>query len=725
MKWSNIKVIIKDDIRVVTHNLFALIIAIGICILPALYAWFNIYSNWDPYGNTGNLDLAAISTDKGYVDEDGVYRNVGKEVIDDLKTSDAVRWHFVDSPEEAKEGVEAGDYYAAVVINEDFTYNMYNVFTENVDKPQMIFYQNQKKNPVANKISDTVVEKIQTKINQKFVKVMTTAVFKDVSEMSDDIEEEGGIDGLIQKMQKVNDDIAGYQKTINGIIQGNAVLKAAINSASSDSKKIEQKSYESADALERSKDSLVTTQDTLNDFSNQVNIVVWTVEGSLTDISNRLNEAVILNDMKSIDNSVTMSKDDIRIIKTDLNALRVALREAVQGGGLKPSEIIEAEATIITLDNLEKRVDKVDAIIDSIQVDNVGKGIIDKTEKDEQKIKTKVDECNAEIMDTQGTINAELIPQINDTMRNLELVLDDASTLMRQVGSTINGVGNVFSSLNTAVNAGNVSLQKTSDAIGEINKRLGKIIDKVNKAANNEKVQVLLDTLKGDPDLYGEFFSEPVEIETVEVYPVENYGSAVAPFYTILAIWVGAIILAAIVKPIPKRNEYASMSQIDVFFGRYATFFILGQLQALITVVGDFVILGVQCLHPFLFYFAAAFTSLTFTLLIYALVVAFADVGKAIAVVILVIQIAGSSGTYPIELLPEFFQNVYLFFPFPYAINALRECVAGLYEMDYVIYLLKLSIFIVLALVIGIWIRRPFDSIKRYMEKRMEDTKVM
>lgn len=167
------------------------------------------------------------------------------------------------------------------------------------------------------------------------------------------------------------------------------------------------------------------------------------------------------------------------------------------------------------------------------------------------------------------------------------------------------------------------------------------------------------------------------------------------------------------------------MSQIDVFFGRYATFFILGQLQALITVVGDFVILGVQCLHPFLFYFAAAFTSLTFTLLIYALVVAFADVGKAIAVVILVIQIAGSSGTYPIELLPEFFQNVYLFFPFPYAINALRECVAGLYEMDYVIYLLKLSIFIVLALVIGIWIRRPFDSIKRYMEKRMEDTKVM
>ena len=154
-------------------------------------------------------------------------------------------------------------------------------------------------------------------------------------------------------------------------------------------------------------------------------------------------------------------------------------------------------------------------------------------------------------------------------------------------------------------------------------------------------------------------------------------------------------------------------------------YFIIGQIQALITVIGDLAFFKVQCLHPFLFYFASAFTSLTFTLLIYALVEAFGDVGKAISVVILVIQIAGSSGTYPIELLPEFFRNVYLFFPFPYAINALRECVGGLYEMDYLVYLLELSIFIILALVIGVWIRKPFKSLKKYMNKRMEDTEVL
>ena len=719
---NNIKRIIKDDLLSVSRNLFALIVAIGVCILPALYAWFNIYSNWDPYGNTANLDLAAVSLDKGYMDEEGVYRNVGDEVIADARVSDSVRWHILTSPEEAREGVEAGEYYAAIVINEDFTYNMYNVFTEDVSKPQLVFYENQKKNPVATKISDTVVGKIQDKINQKFVKVMTTEVFKDVNELGDDIEEEGGIDALVQKMERINSMIEGYRQTIDGIIQGNAVLNAAIYSASEDSKVMMDKSYQSADALARTRDSLSATQDTLNDFSNQTNLCVWTIQSSLDNISNRLNQATLLNDMKSINSVVKESRSDISLIKTDLNALQEALQKAVTGDSLTPEQQLEALEAIATVKTLSDSTDKIDNLMGKLESTSIGDGIIKRTEKEEASIRSKVDECRSEINDAQGRINSQLIPELRNTIDNLEIVLSDASTLMRQMGSTLSGMGNVFSSLQTAVNAGNISLSKTADAIIEVNKRLDKIIDKVNKAANNEKVQVLLDTLKGDPELYGEFFSK---LESVNVYPVDFYGSAVAPFYTILAIWVGAIILAAIVKPVPAKEKYFYMKETEIFFGRYGMFFIMGQIQTLIIVLGDLTFLGVQCLHPILFYIASAFTSMVFSLLIYALVVAFADVGKAIAVVILVLQIAGSSGTYPIELLPEFFKNVYLFFPFPYAINALRECVAGMYEADYVIYLLELSIFLILALVIGIWIRRPFDPLKHFMERRMEDTEVM
>ena len=721
---NNIKRIFKDDIRKVTHNLFALVVALGICILPALYAWFNIYSNWDPYGNTGNLDLAAVSLDKGYFDEDE-YINVGADVIDDLRTSDSIRWHFVDTPEEARAGVESGEYYAAIVINSDFTYKMYNVFTEKVDKPQIIFYENQKKNPIATKISDTVVEKIQTKIDSKFVKVITTEVFKDINKIYDDVEEEGGIDGFVDRLQRISDELTGYQNIISTVIAGNAVLTAAINSSQSDTNNMAEKAAKSADALERSNDSLHTTQDTLEDYQTQVNLVVATIQGSLNNISNRMTEQTVLNDMKAINGSIDATKKDVKIIRNDLDALEEALQEFIDAEDVPSADTQNAEQAIATIQQIDKAVDKMEDLINKMQMEDVGSAIIADTEAREAEIKTKVQELQLEIMSAQITINGSLVPQLRDTIDNLEIVLTDATILMRQMSSTMTGMNRVFNSLSTAVNAGNTSLSKTNDAIAEVNKRLIKVIDKVKKASENETVKVLLDTFNGDPEIYGEFFSEPVTIQSTAVFPVENYGSAVAPFYTVLSLWVGAIIFAAIVKVIPDKRQYFYMKDTELFFGRYLLYFTLGQIQTLITVIGDIAVLGVQCVHPFMFYFACAFTSMTFTLLIYSLVVAFSDVGKAVAVVILVIQIAGSSGTYPIELLPDFFQSVYLFFPFPYAIDALRECVGGLYEMDYLIYLLKLSLFIVLALAIGIWIRKPFHNLKNYFEMRMENTKML
>ena len=107
-------------------------------------------------------------------------------------------------------------------------------------------------------------------------------------------------------------------------------------------------------------------------------------------------------------------------------------------------------------------------------------------------------------------------------------------------------------------------------------------------------MEALVDTLTGNPDLYGEFFSEPVVIDTVTVYPVENYGSAVAPFYTTLSIWVGATILVAIVKTRVNKKKYPEAKPHELFFGRGMFFLFMGQVQTLITVLGDILILKIQ-----------------------------------------------------------------------------------------------------------------------------------
>ena len=269
------------------------------------------------------------------------------------------------------------------------------------------------------------------------------------------------------------------------------------------------------------------------------------------------------------------------------------------------------------------------------------------------------------------------------------------------------------------------SLVQIQAVIRSVSSELTDITDKLDAAGEDEKVDVLMDILEGDPETYGEFFAQPVSIETEAVYEVKNYGSAVAPFYTVLALWVGALLLVSLIKVKADPTRLDNPKHHELFLGRYLLFFVLGQVQAAVVVLGDIFLLKCQILYPGLFWFAASVTSFTFSMLIYALTIAFGDMGKALAVVIVVIQIAGSSGTYPIEILPDFYQKVYIFFPFPYAINALRETVGGMYGSTFEKSLSELLIFAVAGLMIGLVIRIPFIKLNHFMEKRMEDTKMM
>lgn len=711
---KTIKKIFFTDVKNLAKNLFALIIAIGVCFLPALYAWFNIYSNWDPYGNTGNLQLAAVNLDQGYTDENGEFKNTGEDIMDELAGNDKVDWQFVDSADEAIEGVESGKYYAALVVQNNFTYNMYNMFVNTTEEPTLIFYQNQKKNPVANKISDTIVTTVQSNINEEFVKVMTKTIFEDVNDMYDDIEEEGGVDAFIDKLDNLNNNLIDYQKTIDDVIKGNAVLSSNIANATNDVEDFEGRTKNSAGSLSEAGSSLQQSQNTLNAYKDQMNLTIDTMLTMLNTMENQLKQAQLSGDIDQMANVCEQTLKDTNQLNKDITAISQSIADQNNN-----------QNVVDTLQQLSDSVEALQKILEKANIDGKYDNVSQQIKDAEAAMISDIDKAIANITSTRNTINNQLVPQINTCVDNLEDVIGNASTIMNNMSGVLNSMGNVFGSLQTTLSTSDKSLEKTKEALSKISDKLTKAIDKARSVQEDERVEALVDTLTGDPDMYGEFFSEPVEIESVAVYPIENYGSAVAPFYTVLSVWVGVIIMAAIIKVKVTKSKYPDATPTQLFFGRSLFFIAMGQVQTLITVLGDLFILKIQCVHPFLFWVVGALTSLTFTLLIYALVYSFGDVGKAIAVVVLVLQIAGSSGTYPIELLPEFFQKVYIFFPFPYAINAMRECICGLYEADIVIYLLKLLTFLVVGLVVGLWIRIPFEGLNHYMEERMEDTEMM
>ena len=228
----------------------------------------------------------------------------------------------------------------------------------------------------------------------------------------------------------------------------------------------------------------------------------------------------------------------------------------------------------------------------------------------------------------------------------------------------------------------------------------------------------------GDPDEYSTFFTDLVEVDSEQLYAPVSYGAAMTPFYSIIALWVGGVMLVTLMNCNVDRKKYPQITEVQGFFGRYLIFFLIGQIQAAVIVAGDIFLLGSCPVHPWLMWLSAAITSMVFVALIYALTLAFGDLGRAAAVVIMMVQIAGSSGSYPIEILPDIFEKTFVFFPFPYAINAMREAVCGMYRFDYLIYLAQLMVFFAGAVAIGVFIRKPFSGVKQFMYDKMKETEV-
>ena len=159
---KNIFRVFANDWKRIGRNVVALVVVMGLSVLPSLYAWFNILSNWDPYGSdsTSNIKVAVAYDDTG-IDISGMNVNISTNIIEALKTNDTIGWVFTDTSEEAIEGVWAGDYYAALIMPEDFSRDMVSFLADNMTHPEIIYYTNQKKNAIAPKITDKAKTAVQ------------------------------------------------------------------------------------------------------------------------------------------------------------------------------------------------------------------------------------------------------------------------------------------------------------------------------------------------------------------------------------------------------------------------------------------------------------------------------------------------------------------------------------------------------------------------------------
>lgn len=732
---ENIIQIFKDDVRGLGKNILALVIALGLCVIPSLYAWFNIYSNWDSYANTGNVSIAVASSDAGYTKDDGTYVNMGDAVIEQLEENDKLGWTFPATPQDAIDGVYSGEYYAALIMEEDFSQSMYDCLANGMEHPKILYYENEKKNAIAVKITDSGTSSLQQSINQEFTEVVVTTLAENLDTIAGD--DDGSLyNQLLTQLNSVNDNLLSYNALLSSFIECNTSLSdtvldmktvvskltSTMNSINSTANTAKSEAKAAADKLQSGVNTASNVANTaigvkLNKMAVAVTAANNAVNVAQQQLAKNENPTLIADSLNSTASNMSTISSTALDIANDLEQYKgngvddqiVNLQDRLKNMSTRASAAKEAASKAA---NTSKKVELTAGAI---------------ADANRQIISAGIDQAVAQIPSLNQEIYGDLSSKVQQAAGSVNSSIDRTiNALPSEQSVDVSGMGDVLDGISASLLAGNDALAGTQTILSNATNKLTNIITQLESVSDGEQYQKLMEIMENDPSLYGEFLSQPVTVTTQPVYETTNYGSAVTPFYTTLALWVGAIILVSLmkVKVVPK-GSYQNAKDYELFFGRYILFFLLGQLQSLICVYGDLNLLGVQCHEPGKLYLIGAVTSFTFTLMIYTLTISFGDIGKAFAVVIMVIQIAGSSGTYPIELLPDIFQAIYRYFPFPYAINAMRETISGMYENDYSIYMGQLLIFAVASLVVGLVIRKPFMKVNHFIEERMEDTQLM
>lgn len=734
---KNIWKIFTGDLKKLVKQPFALVIIIGLCVIPSLYAWFNIFANWDPYANTGGIPVAVVSLDKDYTRKDGSVVNMGESVLESLHSNTSVKWIFLDTEEEAREGVEAGKYYAAIVITDKFTYSMYNVFSDDFENPSLIYYQNQKSNAIATKITDTVAGTLQNTINETFIKVAATTIFEEGNSVSDQMQGDSYVEEFRADLEELNDNLKEYSAMIDTFRAGNDRLEAAITHVNYEIPVMQKKLDATTASLNQSSQNLSSTRDTLSNFSTNVDTSMSTIQTSLEDMKKILDQSKLADDTAQMTKDLNKVARDTNTLNGQVNNLLAALIEqrlegSVSGGdastGSGSGNTAATDAAIEALKAMQKELDMMNTVIGSV-LESTDEQAAEKAKVNVNNamnnLKNVIDSCENSVSNMQGIYKNNLVPQMQKVLTNMSDSLNQVTNLVNTLSSTVQNIGVVMEGVGDAVDGTSESLGQIQGVVDGISQKLTDLTEQLEGASEEEMMDILVRFLGGDPDSLGAYFASPVTMETIAMYPVATYGSAMTPFYSTLAIWVGSTILVALVKVKASPKNLKNVQSYQLYFGRYLLFLLLAQIQAAIIVAGDLWLLKVNIVEPGLFFLAASFTATAFSLLIYSLTLAFGDVGKAVCVIVMVLQIAGSSGTFPIELLPDIYQKIYIFFPFPYAITAMREALAGMYGTAYMTALAKLILFMLEGLLIGLVIRIPFVKLNHFVEERMEDTELM
>ena len=745
---------VKRDAEHVFANVISLVVCVGMVVVPSFYAWFNIAGSWDPYGNTGNLKVAVANSDAGYTGElIPMSLNMGERMTSSLVESTSIGYTMT-SEDEAIEGVQSGKYYAAIVFPEDFTTDMMSVLSSSATKPKVLFYQNEKANAIAQIVTDKASTAVQQDIDESFASSVTSVgagVLEDLTNYLDDdqlAEFTGKLNSAVTDAQKGLQETASTTRSFASILDSASSLLGNGTGGASDSVKA---TAEVGDGLRETAGDVRSLSSAVDGATDSVNKALASSSASMDKVKASIDDAfsdagdaagasqaALESAAGTVDTQVA-ELDKLLDALGQTDTLTKTWYESWDNGadpgftgqiGVSRDDVYSA---YVTVDGLNSSVRSLRASLADLSAGlrktagDVGTASGAAADS-KQQLDDLVDKAKSGITSVQGDFEGDLRQSLGDLASKIDSAASDADAIGSSISSTLDAVNGTAASASKDLDDTKTSVSSAADSLDEAATKLGDLTSALDGALATGDMGTIRAILSGGSTALADFIAEPVSIDRDAIYPIENNGSAMAPFYTTLAIWIGGVVLAALVKCKPSEDALreTGAKPRHAYLGRMVFFVLIGFAQTLLILLGDLFFLGIQCEHPVLFVLAGMMASFVFVNIIYALTASFGDVGKAIAVVLMVIQVAGSGGTFPVQMLPQgFFQAAYPWLPFVHSENAMRAAMFGVYNGDFWGELAMLAAYLVPALLLGLLLRKPVVRLNDWIEEKIESTKLM
>ena len=720
-----IALLFADDMRHLLRNGIAAIVVVGLVLVPPLYAWFTTLGFWDPYANTGQIKVAVASADEGYQSDLIPTRiNAGEQVISALRANDRFDWQFV-SESQAIDGVKSGEYYAAMVIPPAFSADLMTVFSGHATTPKIIYYSNEKENAIAQRVTSTGASTLQETIDHTFTETVASVALGTTSSLTSFMSGDGILtyaQALVGRIGEATDelDAASSQATAYADLMGSTA--SLVNATAAILQDAGSAPTATAPLIAEARSDLTSTRDGLDASAAAAETALAQANASYDAVAAATSEA-----FAAMKDDPAAARAVMEACQSDVGALAGAyetMRDDVAAVAPNSPAVGALDEVIAALDALKAGLTQAEEALGD-----------DDAALDEACARTEqaLDKARTTLNDSQNAYRGQLKSQLDALTASLESVGTDADGLSRSLQDTATDLGDSAQSLSANLAAAEDSLHGVATTLSQASSELTQARSDIQHALDTGDVDKIRRIIGNNPDAIAQFLAAPTQLERHAVYAMADNGSAMSPFYTSLCLWIGAIFMVALMSAqvAPARRQAIAArigcepTQAELYLGRYGVFCALGLMQALIVGLGNVFFLGVECDHFWLYLAACCLASVVFTNLVYTLTVSFGNIGKAIAIVGLVLQLGGAGGLMPVQMSPELFQVIYPWLPFAHSMEALQGAMAGIYGNHYLVSMGLLAAFLIPSLILGLVLRRPVIRLNTWFLAKLDETKIV